>query len=1074
MHVMRADIAFGETLEPRMTFAASSGDVIHGPFAGPQGGLAILLRLVLAILLLATWSALSAQTGQAAGGASEAGLPALQTFAPADYAGGGQNWAVIQDGRQLVYVGNGAEGVLEFDGVRWRRIQTDNRTTVRSLALGSDGTVYIGAQGELGYLAPGANGALEYVSLMSRIPEDQRDFADVWQTFALHDDVYFVTPSLLFRLRDGQIRSWRSQSPVHLSFRVGDRVFLRAFGVGLLELIDDQLQPVPGGERFAEEKIYQMLPWKRADGTDTGEILIGTRTQGFLIFDGRQFRPWRTEVDAALPNALLYLARWLEGGDLAIGTLQGGLSVIDRDGRQRLHVGRDAGLGSNTIYAMHQDKQRGLWLALDAGIGRVSLSSPLTRFDPRNGLVGAVLAITRHAGELYVGTHDGLFRLESQPGANARFVQVPGLSSMVWTFMTIDDALLVATRTGVSELRNGEFRPILQTEGEAMALVRSRIDPARVFVSSGLGIAAIRRENGRWIHESLKMRTGSGTYSLLEDETGRIWMGSQGVNIYRMSFPGLALGRPLPEPRMERFGAAEGVPAGRIDLLDIGGKPTFATSRGMMQFDEARSRLVPMPGLDQVFPDGMRVVGPAKEDSRGRLWMYSQNNETGFKEVGVATPDGQGMYRWDSSPFRSIAGIVYTALHIDKDGVAWLGSEDALYRYDPRVKTSGQHRFSAMVRKVSGRNDRVLYGGAGPGGSLELPSDENALRFEFAAPTYDSMKATRFQVFLEGVDTEWSAWSAEGYRDYTKIPPGPHRFHVRAENVDGLISDEAVFELRILRPWYLTWWAWAAYVLGIVALIATIIRWRSAHLLRRNLELAALVDQRTGELSEANSALLEQSVTDPLTGLKNRRFVLDHIDTEIALVDRAYAGVAAGSRPRNADLLFLLVDIDHFKEINDRYGHAAGDQVLKQFRELLLSVSRKVDIPVRWGGEEFLLIARNVDPSFGKQLAERIRSMVANHEFDLGKGQSIHRTCSIGFAGYPFFLQQPQRLGWEQVVDIADQALYLAKRGGRNTWVGACATDAPISEDMDERLHTGIEVLAADGVISLSIFGDGV
>lgn len=1041
--------------------------------ACPLSDIRVVQHLLLALLLLVMSSAWGTQT-TAANSGSEAGLPALQTFAPADYAGGGQNWAVIQDRRQLIYVGNDAEGVLEFDGVRWRRIQTDNRTTVRSLALAADGTVYVGAQGELGYLAPSANGELGYVSLMARIPADQRDFADVWQTFVMREDVYFVTPSLLFRLRDGHIRSWRSPSPVHISFLVGERVFLRSFGVGLLELIDDQLKPVPGGERFAEEKIYQMLPWKRADGTDTGEILVGTRTQGFLIFDGRQFRPWRTEVDAALPNALLYTARWLEGGDLAMGTLQAGLTVVDRDGRQRLHLARDAGLGSNTVYSMHQDRQRGLWLALDAGVARVSLSSPLTRFDQRNGLVGAVLAITRHAGQLYVGTHEGLFRLVSSPGANARFVQVPGLSSMVWACVTIDDALLVATRMGVSELRDGVFRPVLQTEGEAIALVRSRIDPARVFISSGLGIAAIRRENGRWIQESLKMRTGSGTYSLLEDEAGRIWMGSQGVNVYRMSFPGLAPGRPLPEPRVERFGAAAGVPPGRIDVLEIGGKPTFATASGMMQFDEARSRLVPMPGAEQVFPDGLRAVGPAREDPRGRLWMYSQNNSTGSKEVGFATRDRDGMYRWTSAPFRSISGIVYTALYIDDDGVAWLGSEDALSRYDPRVKSSGQQRFHALIRKVSGRNDRVLYGGAGTGGTLELPDDENALRFEFAAPTFDSMKATRFQVFLEGVDTEWSALSAEGYRDYTKIPPGLHRFRVRAENVDGAISEEAVFEFRILRPWYLTWWAWTAYAVCVVALVAAITRWRSASLMRRNLELAALVEQRTGELSEANSALREQSLTDPLTGLKNRRFVLDHIDTEIALVDRAYAGAAPGERCRNADLLFLLVDIDHFKEINDRYGHAAGDQVLRQFRELLLSVSRKVDIPVRWGGEEFLLIARNVDLAFGEQLAERIRSIVASHEFDLGKGMAIYRTCSIGFAGYPFFRQQPQRLGWEQVVDVADQALYLAKRRGRNAWVGVRASDAPIPDDLDERLHAGIEALAGEGLISLSIFGDGV
>ena len=998
---------------------------------------------------------------------AEAGLPLTQVFSPAEYGGGGQNWALVQDKRGLIYVGNGDDGVLEFDGVRWRRIPVLGRI-VRSLAVADDGRIYVGLQGEIGYLAPDANQTLVYKSLLDRVPADAREFSDVWQTLVVGRDVYFSTPQALFRLRAGAIRVWKSEEKIHLSFTVRGRVYSRKFGKGLYELQDDELRLVPGGERFAEERIYAMLPWTEPGQPDRGEVLIGTRSLGWQIFDGRHYRPWKTQIDEATQQRLLYGALWTSAGDLAMGTLEGGMAVLDRTGKQRLHMDRKAGLGDDIVYSQMEDNQHGLWFALGTGVSRVATSGNLSTFDARNGLVGAILNIHRHRGQLYVGTHAGLFHLVTRPGTNPHFEQIPGLRNMTWDFMSVGDILLVSNLHGVYELREGKpARRVLETNGDAMTMLRSRLDPDRVFVGTALGVTAMRLQGDAWVQEPLALATGSGTYSFAEDARGRVWMGGQGMDVSRLTFPGLKVGLPLPASRLERFGKEQGLPPAMTYVSQIGGEIAFASADGFMRFDEASGRFKPAPEFSKLFGSHPRQVGPAREDSKGRVWLYSVDHKTQLKETAVAVRDPRGDYRWQAGTLPALDGISLQAIHIDPDGVVWLASETTVYRHTPDSVPAAPASFQALVRRVLRSNGTVIYGGAGGTPLLELPHDSNALRFEFAAPRFDRPKATQYQVWLEGVDTGWSEWSTEGYRDYTKIPIGPHRFRVRARDAFGHISREAVSEFRLLPPWYLTWWAFLGYAVTLLALLWSVLEWRSAALRKRNAELAELVSRRTQELSsangalqEANQALAEQSVTDPLTGLKNRRHVMQQMDMEIAQVDRRFHPAGSGER---GGLLFLLIDIDHFKEVNDRYGHAAGDRVLEQFRDILVRVCRRTDTPVRWGGEEFLVLGRATSAQDGAILAERVRCEVAAHAFDLGNGLTLHRTCSIGFASYPLFAGTPGCMDWEQIVHLADECLYAAKHNGRNTWFGVVGAGDEPPADLVVFNELGVEELVAAG-----------
>ena len=207
------------------------------------------------------------------------------------------------------------------------------------------------------------------------------------------------------------------------------------------------------------------------------------------------------------------------------------------------------------------------------------------------------------------------------------------------------------------------------------------------------------------------------------------------------------------------------------------------------------------------------------------------------------------------------------------------------------------------------------------------------------------------------------------------------------------------------------------------------LRWHSLELQRKNLELQ------------------EISYTDPLTGVWNRRYLEEILTAEAGQVLRNYER-AQGSDIRkmdHRDLVFLMVDMDFFKEVNDLHGHPAGDRLLQLVAERLSRVVRKSDVLVRWGGEEFLIMSRSADPSGTPAFCDRILDVMASEVFDLGQGVCVRKTCSVGWAPFPWSRHAYEALCAEETIELADTALYRAKAGGRNQAIGILPAEGMVA-----------------------------
>lgn len=218
------------------------------------------------------------------------------------------------------------------------------------------------------------------------------------------------------------------------------------------------------------------------------------------------------------------------------------------------------------------------------------------------------------------------------------------------------------------------------------------------------------------------------------------------------------------------------------------------------------------------------------------------------------------------------------------------------------------------------------------------------------------------------------------------------------------------------------------------------------------------------ELRCSNLVLQEASLTDPLTGLRNRRYFSATIEADVGQTLRSHTD---RHDPHTRDLVFYLIDADNFKEINDQYGHDVGDSVLTEMARRLSSSIRHSDVLVRWGGEEFLIVSRYTDRNEAELLARRVLSAVADIPFHVGAGgQTMRRTCSMGWAAFPWFLDDPRAVSYEEVLTIADRGLNRAKQSGKNCAVGMSPATGASPAATVTRAHSSplaIDVLAVTG-----------
>ncbi|SNY57667.1 diguanylate cyclase (GGDEF) domain-containing protein [Arsukibacterium tuosuense] len=726
------------------------------------------------------------------------------------------------------------------------------------------------------------------------------------------------------------------------------------------------------------------------------QLLIGTERGLFLLNEQQQLTQLLADVPVAtlLPEA---------SGVLWIGTVDRGLLRLYNNTVEQLSI--EQGLPNNRVLALLRDKERSLWVGTNGGIFRLR-DAPFTTYTSEQGLADNYVrtVMSDQADCVYVGSSRGLDQICNGIIRNIDLSSHAKGQSVLSLAMGQQQSLWIGTYTdGLLHYADGKVIAHYSSEdGLAANEVRAILPRAdgSVLVGTAQGLSLIRDGQITTPVEAVALPSPF-IMALHQTDDGRVFIGSgAGVSVWQNDRV-TQLDFSVLDQAEYAFGFVEDPAAGILWMT---------TDRGLVAFDLAteqlaligRSHGMPFDKLFQLVIDEQQHFWISTNRGVLRLGreqaldvVYGRRDQINYELFGESDGMASAQANGGSSP----------AASLHNDGSVWVATSVGASKVQPARLSS----FSAVIPPVvleklvaDGKHYSLQQ-------SVKLAAGTSRIELEYAGLGYIMPHRIQYRTMLEGFEQDWVARGTQANVQYTNLAPGHYTFNVAASYPDGGWSPVAATISFSIAPhlWQRPLFQ-ALVILFLVALVIAIVRWRLASLKRSELKLKRQVAEKTAELA----ALAR---LDSLTGLANRRAFDEAMQHELKRAKR-----------QQEPLCLALLDIDHFKQVNDNWSHSVGDEVLKRVAATLQQHCRDIDSLARWGGEEFVILLPDTSLPLAQEVCDRLRQRVADTCFtDIVPDLTV--TLSIGLATL-----QVKDDGKQLLID-ADRALYQAKNSGRNT-----------------------------------------
>jgi diguanylate cyclase (GGDEF)-like protein len=857
--------------------------------------------------------------------------------------------------------------------------------------------------------------------------------------------LWIGTRTGVVRLKDGEFQPFlAAKSPIQAIRESRDGAIWVGGLDGLYRLKNDQVRHFTVADGLPGEAVSSIVEDR------DGKLWIGTN-KGLALAADLSVRTVRGK-DGSLADRILDLATSSDGG-VWIATGHGLRKWRGNALEPLLPLTFPNNVNVSSLFEAHDGR---LWIGFDHG-GMASLSGgELTWYTTRQGLPGDDVSkvFEDRDHDLWVGLFEG-GAVELRNGSFKTFGKREGLSEeMTWTVLEGQDgSIWVGTDSkGLDHIdHDGKVRNFGAREGlpggSIFALYES--PDKSIWVGSEHGeLSHLANGHVTVFHDP--GNKGARLNAILGSLDGDLILGYHEVNglvrfhrgqFQHYAFPGL-LNTAATAPDGSIW---VGTDHGGVSHIQNGKVTTYTTHEGLLS-DFAQAVYVDRDGVAWVgtSPGGLNRI------ENGRITTYSIDQGLFDLTVGAIVEDDNG-YLWmtcnkgiykvakkELNDFAqhlrsSIHSIVYTtvdglrsaecnfagnpAVWKGLDGGLWFVTTAGIAGVDPAHSHTMSIVSTPLVEQVA-YNQKPLPSGlevtAGPGsGNLEI---------QYTAPDFAAPERLRFRYRLTGFESDWVEAGSRREAIYTKLPPGRYHFELEANDGVSTWTPGAVQQGIILRPYFWqTGWFRAVVGFALLLICVLVYRIRVRYLVDHARRLEDMVRHRTSELesavkvaTSAQNALRDQAQKDGLTGLWNRRALFEKLENEISRAQRDRLDVAV-----------LMADVDHFKEINDTYGHLVGDEVLHEFAKRIVARIRAYDFAGRYGGEEFVIVLPGCSIEHALRRAEEIREAIAESTISTAAGP-IKVTCSVGVVA-----DHGQSTS-EEIIRGADEALYSAKRSGRN------------------------------------------
>ena len=768
----------------------------------------------------------------------EIGTPFINTYLATDYNAHEQTYALTQAKNGFIYVA-GVTGVMEFDGQNWVVDSRVSDDSFKGVQVAGDGRVYAMTKSLIGYFSPDSIGSLAFTSLNHKVSKDFKGWGHLWQVDLIEDRAIFNSTDQLV-VYNPVLDTTSLISPARRfgeSNVVNGQYYVLDYGQGLMTLVDGELRLAPGSEGIAQHTVRGITSFSE------NELLIASQKGGLYKYGPNGFEPWETEISAFLREHETFAVTSIYDRYFAVGTVSGGMVIIDRQGRLIQKLDKSMGMGNDAlIQNILLDKDGNLWVAQHGVISHIIINSPFTTIDERHGVNGYVLYSGRHAGKTYVLTASGtVVKDDSAPwhqlGDYKPFKPFSADKQQAWMTIEHGDDFFIAGNDGLVQIQGNSGKKLYQGE-RLWAAVALKNSPHMVLGSVNGNLFLFSKTSGRWKYVSKIAGFNHQMDFLEQTEDGNLWMTDSGTGVFKIQLNATKDS----VVSIRAYGAEDGLPdKARNRVFRHGDRLYFTTGAGVYEYVKGTDSFRGVEEFNKHLSSDyiFRLI----EMENGNV--YSSLNPRG-KALLKRGSDG---YELTFNPFQRIAG--HNSEYVTDLGTSgiWIAGS-GIKHYDQDFIEAESVDFTTHIRsvRISNRNDSLVYGGAGPQSEIRLNPRENAIQFTYSASFFDKIEEMEFQSYLEGSETSWAPWSEKVNRNYTNLPHGTYTFRLRAKNLYGEMSEEAQFTFAIITPWYLTTWAYMLYALCLMLAVWGIVRLNAQRLIKEKEALEQVVQQRTEEI----------------------------------------------------------------------------------------------------------------------------------------------------------------------------------------------------------------------------------
>lgn len=765
---------------------------------------------------------------------------------------------------------------------------------------------------------------------------------------------------------------------------------------GLFQLNGNNKQEVLARYKLPELHVYAILE------THNGQMLVATERGAYIIGDKRA-----TLLHPSLAGEAITTLMEDNEHNLWLGTIKHGVVRFSNNQIERLDT--QSGLPNNRVLSILEDLEGSIWIGTNGGLMRLR-KAPFTTWTKKRRLVGnyARSVINIDNKSVLVGSSEGLSLIDQGIAQNAQANNSSPVSVLSFA-KRHDGGVWVGTYLkGLMLWKDQQLIPILDhKKGLPTDEVRAILDDSHgnLWIGTTNGLVQQNASGQQKIFTRNDGLPDNYIMALAEDDLGQVWVGT-GVGVAKLTANGFEL---VPIHNIENAEYAFGFWMEK-------GYVWIATDRGLIRYDQKNAQLglvgrrsgLPIDKLFQVIFDGTN--GLWLTSNRG-IWRIDYNAAHAVADGRQNTIAFEHFTESDGLASAQANGGSNPAAVAMDNGKLWFATAKGVAMIDS--STISQKNTARLPISI----ESIVADGVELSNTQQniLPAGTNRVIFNYAGLGYILSSRIEYRTKLVGFEENWASRGKNTIAEYTNLEPGSYQFLVSARYpYSDWNNADQIYKFTILPHFWQRLEVQIGLVVFVLILLFGIIKWRLQRLQKSELKLKALVEKQTYELRQQSKDFQRQANEDELTHLPNRR-----------AFDKWLSEAFIKAKENNITLALVIMDIDHFKKINDHYSHLIGDKAIKSLAAKLRSLAGKKVHTARWGGEEFTLMIKEMSEGEVTAYCENLRHSIETCDYN-DIAPDLTMTVSMGVA----FSHQVDN--YSDLLRLADQALYKAKEQGRN------------------------------------------